>query len=127
MADRRKLIRVLKSELTFLEQGGYRARARYPWRPAFVFEDSPTCINYFDHEHAERRPCEECPLMEFVPADRRTRPFPCRHIDLTESGETVNSFYQCGTEQELEAALGEWFRKRIRELEGQDLARGQAI
>jgi hypothetical protein len=59
MAEGRKLLEVLKAELTFLEQGGYRARPRYPWRPNFVFEDSPTCINFKNLD--ERRPCTECP------------------------------------------------------------------
>jgi len=125
MQDKQKLATILKSELTFLEQGGYRQRARYPWRPNFVFEDSPTCINFFSYEHAERRPCAECPMMEFVPEDRRTVRFPCRYIELTESGETVNSFYASGTEQELETALGQWLRRKIRELEGQDCASRQ--
>jgi hypothetical protein len=37
----------------------------------------------------------------------------------------VHSFYEYGTEEELEAALGDWLRKRIRELEN-DRASGQA-
>jgi hypothetical protein len=55
--------------------------------------------------------------MEFVPQDRRDTHFPCRHIQLTERGETVHSFYEWGTEEELEAALGEWLKRTIRELE----------
>ncbi|MGB7846563.1 MAG: hypothetical protein WBL63_13175 [Candidatus Acidiferrum sp.] len=55
--------------------------------------------------------------MEFVPKDRRESHFPCRHIQLTERGETVNSFYEWGTEEELETALREWLRQAIRELE----------
>ena len=43
--------------------------------------------------------------------------FPCRHIHLTESGETVNSFYEWGTEEELESALDGWLRKTIRDME----------
>jgi hypothetical protein len=91
MVEGRKLIEVLKAELTFLEEGGYRARRRYPWRPNFVFEDSPTCINFKSLD--ERRPCTECPLIDFVPEDRREARYPCRHILLTTRGETVNSFY----------------------------------
>lgn len=125
MQDRHKLAQILKSELTFLEQGGYRRRARYPWRPNFVFEDSPTCIN-FQHDLVERRPCGECPLIDLVPHDRRNTRFPCRHIDLTESGETVNSFYEHGTDEELEKALGHWLKQTIRELEADESARVQA-
>jgi hypothetical protein len=115
MVEGRKLIEVLKAELTFLEEGGYRARRRYPWRPNFVFEDSPTCINFKSLD--ERRPCTECPLIDFVPEDRREARYPCRHILLTPRGETVNSFYAWGTEEELETALREWLRQTIRELE----------
>lgn len=125
MQDRHKLAQILKSELNFLEQGGYRRRPRYPWRPNFVFEDSPTCINFF-HGHMEQRPCGECPLIEFVPQDRRNTRFPCRHIDLTEGGETVNSFYEYGTEEELESALSTWLKQTIRELESEESAHVQA-
>jgi len=123
MAEGRKLLEVLKAELAFLEQGGYRARPRYPWRPNFVFEDSPTCINFKNLD--ERRPCTECPLIDFVPEDRREARHPCRHILLTTRGETVNSFYEWGTEEELETALREWLRRTIRELEAGERAEAQ--
>jgi hypothetical protein len=122
MQDRQKLAQILKSELIFLEQGGYRRGPRHPWRPNFIFEDSPTCIN-FRRSGAERQPCETCPLINFVPLERRNARFPCRHINLTETGETVHSFYEYGTEEELEAALGQWLKKTIRELEGEDSAK----
>lgn len=118
MQDRQKLAQILRSELTFVEQGGYRRRPRYPWRPSFVFEDSPTCINFY-HGYAERRPCGECPLIEFVPQNRRNTRFPCRHIDLTGGGEPVNSFYEW-------TALSNWLKQTIRELDAQDNARIQA-
>jgi hypothetical protein len=37
-----KLLGVLKSELEFLNSGGYHKPS---WRPQFVFQDSPTCMN----------------------------------------------------------------------------------
>ena len=125
MQDRQKLAQVLKSELTFLERGGYRRGPRYPWRPTFIFEDSPTCIN-FQRGGAERQPCAACPLIDFVPTERRDKRFPCRHINLTEKGETVHSFYEYGTQKELEDALGDWLRKTIRDLEALDRAGVQA-
>ena len=88
-----------------------------------MFEDSPTCIN--SHNHSEYRPCNECPLMEFVPADRLNTQFPCRHIPLNERGDTVNSFYEWGTEEELETALGGWLSRTIRDLESRALARAR--
>ncbi len=124
MQDKNRLVAILKSELAFLEQGGYRRGPRYPWRPNFVFEDSPTCINYADKQ--ERQPCAECPLMDLVPPERRETRFPCRHIHLTERGETVNSFYEWGTEEELEGALRGWLQRTIRELEPEEQARAQS-
>ncbi len=124
MGDNQRLVTILKAELNFLEQGGYRREPRYAWRPNFVFEDSPTCLNYEDKY--ERKPCTECPLMHFVPRDRRTTRIPCRHIRLTEGGETVNSFYEWGTEEELESALRGWLRRTIKELESEEHARVQA-
>jgi len=92
-----------------------------------VFEDSPTCLNSpgTKDKNEERRPCVECPLMDFVPEGRRDTQFPCRHIHLTERGETVTTFYEWGTEEELEAALQKWLRKTIEELEAGDQARWQ--
>ncbi len=123
MLDKDRLVTILKAELTFLEKGGYRRGPRYPWRPNFVFEDSPTCINYQDKE--ERQPCTECPLIGFVPAERRETRFPCRHIFLTERGETVNTFYEWGTEEELETALQGWLERTIQELDSGDVVRSQ--
>ena len=123
MKDAQSPLALLRSELAYLEQGGYRRGQRYLWRPNFVFEDSPTCINFQDKK--ERRPCTECPLLEFVPQERRESNFPCRHIQLTDRGETVNSFYEWGTEEELETALGEWLRRTIRELETREKAHSQ--
>jgi hypothetical protein len=60
-----------------------------------------------------------------VPKEQRDTRFPCRHICLTERGETVNSFYEWGTEAELEAALASWLRRTIRELETGEKATSQ--
>jgi hypothetical protein len=115
MTEDRNVLQVLKAELAFVEKGGYCKEQRYPWRPNFIFEDSPTCINFEGHEKS--RPCAECTLIHFVPEDRRETRFPCRHIPLTEKGETVNSFYEWGTEEELEHALKDWLKRTIGALE----------
>lgn len=41
----------------------------------------------------------------------------CRLIQLTDKGETVDYFYRCGTQVELEDALAGWLRKQIAEIE----------
>ena len=124
MADQRNLLDMLRAELAFVEKGGYRNRPRFPWRPSFVFEDSPTCLN-FDTKQ-ERRPCTECLLMQFVPEDRKELAFPCRHIPLNPDGDSVAHFYEYGTEDELEAALKTWLKNKIAELEAKENAQSQS-
>ena len=112
----RDLLEVLKSELKFLESGGYRDPARAQWRPQFIFEDSPTtCLNYGDPER--RRPCSDCPLIGLVPSDHRNEKIPCRYICLNEQGETIDSLYRTGTQEELETAVAKWLRATIHRLE----------
>ena len=114
--DDRSLLEVLKFELEFLEQGGYGRLPREAWRPRFVFEDSPTCMNF---NSKDREPCDECLLMKFVPENARTEQAPCIHIPLSPAGETIASLYRTGTQQELEAALGGCLRATIRRLEAE--------
>jgi len=114
--DDRNLLDVLKFELEFLETGGYGRLPREAWRSRFIFEDSPTCVN-FSSEEKDREPCSECLLMQFVPEDARTEQVPCIHIPLSPTGETIASLYRTGTQQELEEALGAWLRVTIHRLE----------
>jgi hypothetical protein len=124
MKDERDVLQTLKAELAFIDSGGYRNRPRFPWRPSFVFEDSPTCINFDAKE--ERRPCAECLLMQFVPEDRKKLAYPCRHIPLTGSGDSVAHFYECGTEEELEEALKSWLKEKIAELQEKEKGKTQS-
>src|ERR1700692_1863279 len=112
--DNRNLLDVLKFELEFLEQGGYGRLPRESWRPRFVFEDSPTCMNF---NSRDREPCSECLLMQFVPKEAFNEKVPCIHIPLSMSGETLDDLYRTGTQQEIEEALGYWLRTTIRQLE----------
>ena len=113
-SDNRNLLDVLKFELEFLERGGYGRSSRESWRAQFVFEDSPTCMNF---NSKDRKPCSECSLMQFVPENARTEQTPCIHIPLSPSGETLESLYRTGTQQEIEEALGAWLRATIQRLE----------
>jgi hypothetical protein len=121
MADDRKLLDVLKAELVFLEEGGYRQSPRHPWRPPVIFADSPTCMNY-TAKPGQRRPCSECILTEFVPAEHRDKGVPCHHIPLTEQGDTVDSIYRWGTQEEVEEVVGKWLRATIQRLEERQAA-----
>lgn len=113
--DNRDLLEVLKAELDFLEKGGYRYTARAAWRPHFIFQDSPTCLNFDPTQ--QPRPCSDCILTQLVPAEARSKKIPCRHIPLSERGETIDSFYRTGTQEELEAAVAQWLRTTITRLE----------
>jgi hypothetical protein len=113
--DPRDLLKVLKAELEFLEKGGYRPTARAAWRPQFIFQDSPACLN-FDPAQPPK-PCSDCVLMQLVPKDQQNRKIACRYIPLNEQGETIDSFYRFGTRDELEAAFGKWLRATIQRME----------
>lgn len=117
LQDRKELVKILKEELEFIEKGGYRKPGHAAWRPQFVFQDSPTCLNFGNV--GERRPCEECALIEFVPAARHQEKFPCRHIPLDEAGVTLDSLYRTGTEEETYAAVAKWLKAKIKSLEGE--------
>jgi len=57
--------------------------------------------------------------MQFVATDLREEQIPCRFVDLTGNGVTVDSFYRCGTPAESEEALRGWLQRRIHELESE--------
>jgi len=113
--DARDPLDVLKFELNFLEKGGYGRSPREPWRAHLVFEDSPTCMNYDQKDHPS--PCRECFLMEFVPLADRKQAVPCRHIPLTDTGETLDSLYRWGDQSEIEDTMKRWLLATIRKLE----------
>jgi hypothetical protein len=113
--DNRDLLTVLKAELEFLEKGGYLHSANVSWRPQFIFEDSPTCLNH--GRRANPLPCSECILMNLVPADCRNEKIPCRHIPLNAEGFTIDTYYRLGTQEEVEAAVAAWLRQTISQLE----------
>jgi hypothetical protein len=116
--DERGLLEVLRAELKFIEKGGYRHTARAAWRPHFMFQDSPTCLNFDPTQ--PRKPCSDCVLMQLVPENAQSRKVPCRYIPLNKNGETVDLFYRTGTQEELEGAVVEWLKTTIKRLERED-------
>jgi hypothetical protein len=113
--DERDLLEVLKAELSFVEKGGYGRSPRERWRPQYIFEDSPTCMNYDCKESPE--PCSDCVLMQLVPPELRSEKIPCRHIPLNELGENLDSLYRYGDDHEIEETVGNWLRATIAKLE----------
>ena len=114
-SDGRDLLTVLKAELEFVRRGGYLPTARSFWRPHFIFQDSPTCLNFEDTQIPQ--PCSNCVMMELTPAPLRGAKIPCRHIPLNEQGETIDSLYRTATLEEIEAVLTKWLEFTIQRLE----------
>jgi hypothetical protein len=118
--DERDLLDVLKSELEFLDQHGYRRSPETAWRPRYIFEDSPSCINHNATEH--RHPCNDCVLAYVVPSPMRSAKFPCRHIPLNASGETLDSLYRYSDPNEIEDTVRDWLKANIQRLQEQRAA-----
>src|ERR1700687_6173121 len=98
--SRSQILKLLRAELEYVESGGYRGSLRSPWRAPYVFEESRSCPNSSDP--ARPHLCEECWLIEFVPPDLRDEQVPCRFVQLTPTGVTVDSLYRHGTAAETE-------------------------
>lgn len=113
--DEHEMLVLLKFELKFLEDGGYGRSPSTPWRPPYMFEDSPSCLNLGDP--VRPHPCSECHLMKFVPHELQNQNSPCRFIPLNEKGETIDYFYRWGTQLEVEEALARWLRSQITRIE----------
>jgi len=111
----RDILDVLKFELSFLEDGGYGRSPHASWRAPAIFEDSPICPNFCDPTRPH--PCETCRLEQFVPQAQRSEKVPCRFIQLTEQGQTVEDLYRTGSQIELEEALAHWLRVQIQKTE----------
>lgn len=103
-------VNVLIKELEFLESGGYRLQMG--WRPALLFEDSPTCPK-LPHSACTNTPCA---LLDLVVGENRAQVVPCRHIPLNQEGETLHTMYQTATQEEIENTVREWLRKTIEEV-----------
>jgi len=113
--DQRDMLELLRTELDFIEKGGYGRSVRTPWKATSSFRDSLTCVNYALPEKAH--PCSECHLIDFVPRDKQTEKLPCHAIPLNADGDTVDSLE--GNQSKLEDALKEWMRAKIGELEAE--------
>jgi hypothetical protein len=111
MRTAENVLQVLKHELQFLENGGYRLPIAF--RLPLIFEDSPTCPK----DRSSACPDVDCVLLGFIPKECRYEAFPCRHIPLNEIGETVDSLYRTGTNEEIEEALRSWLLKAIQGLD----------
>ena len=108
------VLQMLRYELNYLEQGGFvRDRAMFGTQSPFL--GTYLCLNHGDpmRPHA----CHECLLYQFVPADKQTAEFPCHHIPLNESGETVAELIEKKDPSRMAAALKQWLHSTITSLE----------
>ena len=108
------VLEVLKSELEFLESGGYKYYLIRPWRPQLAFIESRTCQK---NGMGKPQDCDGCVLMQFVSSEWRGEKTPCWYIPLNEIGQTADSFYRWGTEHDLEHALRTWLGATILSIE----------
>ena len=113
--DQRDILDLLRTELDFIEKGGYGRSVKTPWKATASFRDSLTCVNYALPEKAH--PCSECHLIDFVPRDQQDIEMPCHSIPLNAAGDTVESLE--GNQAKLEQALKEWMRAKITEIEAE--------
>ena len=113
--DERDILEVLKSELEFIEKGGYGRSPREPWKAISAFQDSLSCLNYADPKRPY--PCEACLLTSFVPKDEREESVPCHFIPLNEAGDTIDSLERRGDQQRLEQELKRWLEAAIKRIE----------
>jgi len=115
------ILDVLRSELELLKSGYYTSPPHAPWRASYIFEDSPSCLNF--NNSTRPHPCNECPLIQLVPADLREQEFPCRYIPLNDKKQTVESLYRTSTHQEMEEVLRDWLNREIAQLEAENTPR----
>ena len=111
----------LKTELDFVDHGGYRKPvvARQPLfcmetsaqpEPRTFFEDSPVCPK---ERHAACDPASSCALMSFVPEGHRSDVLPCHHIPLNDRGDTIAKLEKNGNRAETETAIREWVARNV--------------
>jgi hypothetical protein len=113
--DDRDILELLRSELDFIESGGYGRSVRTPWLSKSTFQGSLSCINYGYPYRAH--PCNECHLLDFVSPEHQGEEVPCHFIPLNEDGETIEDMELRDNQSQLEREVAGWLRARIREIE----------
>ncbi len=123
--DDRDVLELLKSELAFLENGGYSHSPGTHWRPSSIFHDSPTCLNFADPNRGMR--CEYCLLTALVPPTRLAEEVPCHFIPLNAEGETVHYLEGNEPPEVVEQRVREWLHRMIAVLEAARGAEARTI
>ena len=108
-------LELLRGELEFVESGGFRYCARSPWCNPHNFSEYASCQSFLNVGGIEI--CKGCWLMRFIATEHQQEEIPCRFVQLTASGATIDSLCRHGTPAELEQAMRWWLHQRIRELQ----------
>ncbi len=120
LQDERDILAILKRELEYIERGGYGAPVADPASAtSAIFADSLTCLNY--GYPYRTHPCAECPLIEFVPREKRTSGMPCHEIPLDAAGRTVEWFAQREDQREMQEVVKGWLRQVIQRIQSERL------
>jgi hypothetical protein len=116
--DTEDILTTLKFELEFIRANGYAMSTRSPWREPSLFLDSPSCLNFTASVGV--RPCKECELHYFVPAEDASKTIPCHHIPLNEAKDTVDSLEWETDQKGIQLAVEKWLCDTIARLEQQE-------
>lgn len=114
----RAILDVLKSELNFIEKGGYGRSVHTPWQPTSIFRDSLSCLNFAMTERIH--PCNECQLYSLIPQDAQKSDIPCHDIPLNEAGETLTMLEQRNDQAYMEETVKSWLQATIKKLEAKE-------
>lgn len=112
--DITEILQVLRYELNYLEQGGF-ARDRALLGIESPFRGTFACLNFRDL--LEAHACRECLLYQFVPDGKRNEEFPCHHIVLDDSGETIKQCLDRNEPERMVDMLKHWLQTTITRLE----------
>jgi len=113
---RQELLDMLKLEEAAVAARGFPPSLGDPHHHLEPFRDSITCLNF--EREAPPEPCEQCWLMNFVPAGYDPDVLPCHQIPLNQQGETVVSLESDGDPERLRVEILGWLRGEIARLEG---------
>lgn len=113
--NRKGLLQALKTEMAFLDAGGYGKPFHSGWRPTLLLRDSPVCLNF--NATGRQASCKPCPFFSLVPAGDRDSILPCHHIPLDAEGNTIAGMYRKGTQKELDERYHNWLTALPRKYE----------
>src|SRR5690349_25140031 len=104
--NRKGLLQALKTEMAFLDAGGYGKPFRSGWRPTLLLRDSPVCLNF--NATGRQASCDQCPFFSIVPGTDRAALLPCHHIPLDAERDAMAGMFSTTTQREVEECLYDW-------------------